>query len=179
MSGPWGTIGFSPFRHAGEAQAYASYTIFAFIVTKLPYSAHFCALITETQIGHWRYHPQRQVYKDPAALETHKRALGSGRLTYLNTNCPLEKLTPLEGPVCALPSSLHGLKVHLPLEGGILPDLEHLTNLRGLSIINTGDAPMHLDRLLDPFLEMAHLTALVLCGNPEKLRASMAGRQVP
>lgn len=109
-----------------------------------------------------------EVYEDPAAQHIIKRVLGNGRLAYLNTNCPLEKLTPLEGAACALPNSLHSLKVHHPLEGGIPPVLEQLTNLRGLSIINTGDGPMHLDRPLDPFLEMAHLTALVLCGDPQK-----------
>ncbi len=96
------------------------------------------------------------------------RILKRLKLQYLTTDCPLEKLTPLRGPDCALPISLRALELHLPLEKGLPAVLERLTNLRELTVHNTGEMPMHLDRPLNPFLDMAGLESLTFCGqSPE------------
>ncbi len=105
-----------------------------------------------------------QSYDSPVASEVVRQVLRDGRLKTLETNCPLEQLTPLTEPVSALPTGLHLLDVHLPLGRGIPPVLEQLSNLRGLILINTEKGAMHLTRSLDPFLDMKHLECLVLRG---------------
>ncbi len=109
-------------------------------------------------------------YKAPGALEVFERAFSNGRLRHFGTDCPLEKLTPLEGQDCALPKSLHSLRLLLPLQTGLPVMLEQLTNLRELTVINTGEGLMHLDRPLDPFLDMVHFERLEFCsgGMPKK-----------
>lgn len=104
-------------------------------------------------------------YEDPADLEFIRQLFRGGRLEILRTDCPLEKLmAPLGGAVCPLSISLQSLTLDLPLERGIPVVLEQLTNLRSLVAIDTGAGPVHLDRPLDPFLDMTHLRALVLGG---------------
>ena len=101
------------------------------------------------------------LYDNPTTLELFRQVFRHGRLATLRTNCPLEKLAPLEGPGCPLPSSLQSLALDVPLGRGIPVFLEQLTNLRSLVAVHTGVGPMHLDRPLDPFLDMAHLRALI------------------
>ena len=105
-----------------------------------------------------------EAHEAPGALQVYKRAFGSGRLRELETNCPLEKLTPLERHQCALPNSLQVLELHLPLGRGLPVVLEQLTNLKMLEAINTEEGLMHLDRPLDPFLDMVHLERLAFSG---------------
>ena len=113
-----------------------------------------------------------QSYESSVASQVIKQVLRKGRLTTLETNCPLEQLTPLTGPQFALPTSLQLLHLHLPLERGIPLVLEQLTNLRGLDLEDTKKGPMHLTRSLDPFLDMKHLDWLSFEGKriagPEK-----------
>ena len=106
-----------------------------------------------------------EAYKAPGALEVFERAFRNGRLRHLSTDCPLEKLTPRGGHDCALPKSLHSLKLRLPLQTGLPVVLEQLANLRGLTVINSRKNLMHLDRPLDPFLDMVHLVRLEFCSS--------------
>ena len=101
-----------------------------------------------------------ETYRDPGALAAIKGVLRHCRLQILFTDCPLEKLTPLQGSQCALPFTLKNLQLHLPLEKGLPMVLEQLTRLKTLEITDTGEERMHLDRPLDPFLDMAKLTLL-------------------
>ena len=103
-------------------------------------------------------------YDSPVAPQVIKQVLRKGRLTILDTNCPLEQLTPLTGPQSTLPMSLQILNLHLPLERGIPPVLEQLSNLRGLTLIDTKQGPMHLTRNLDPFLDIKYLECLAFMG---------------
>lgn len=86
--------------------------------------------------------------------------------------CPLEKLTALESLHCALPNSLRCLTLHLPLMRGIPAVLVRLTNLLEFNVIHTGEGLMHLDRPLDPFLDMMHLKLLTF----SKFSQGLAGR---
>ena len=101
------------------------------------------------------------IYQDSEALEIVKRAFRNGSLRHFKTDYPLEKLTPLHGPGCALPISLRVLELHLPLEKGLPKVLEQLTNLRKLTLHHIGEGPMHLDRSLDPFLNMTGFKTLI------------------
>ena len=107
-----------------------------------------------------------EAYKSSVASQIIKQVLREGKLTALVTTCPLEQLTPLTRPQCALPTSLQRLKLYLPLERGIPVVLEQLTNLRCLTLIDTKQGPMHLDRSLDPFLNMKDLGCLRFLGYP-------------
>ena len=109
-------------------------------------------------------------YAAPGALEAFECAFSNGRLRHLGTDCPLEKLMPPGRQDCALPKSLQSLKLHLPLQTGLPMVLEQLTNLRELTVINTWEGLMHLDRPLDPFLDMVHFERLEFCsgGVPKK-----------
>ncbi len=104
------------------------------------------------------------IYQDSEALEVVKQVFRNGRLLSLTTDYPLEKLTPLQGSECALPISLRVLELHLPLERGVPVILERLTNLRKLTVYHIGEGPMHLDRPLDPFLNMAGFKRLIFSG---------------
>ena len=106
-------------------------------------------------------------YDSPVASQVIKQVLREGKLTTFMTNCPLEQLTSLTGPQCALPISLQVLGLHLPLDKGIPVVLEQLTNLRSLNVIDTEWGTMHLNRCLDPpFLNMKHLGCLSCMGKP-------------
>ena len=105
-----------------------------------------------------------QTHENPADLGVFKQVFRICRLTSLRTGCPLEKLTPLDGPQCALPNSLQSLTLYLPLERGIPVVLEQLTHLRTFVVHHTSEALKHLDRPLDPFLDMPHLEILSLEG---------------
>ena len=117
-----------------------------------------------------------QAYDSPVASEVIKQVLREGKLTILGTDCPLEQLTPLTGPQCALPTSLEILELHLPLEKGIPVVLEQLTNLVGLTLENTSKGPMHLTRSLDPFLDMKDLGCLAFMGKPAKTEHALQTR---
>ena len=112
-----------------------------------------------------------EVYEEPAMPAAIKQAISFGKLTELQTNCPLEKLIPLKGPQCALPSSLQYLLLWVPLEKGIPVILEQLTNLRKFSAYHSGKGPLHLNRPLDPFLDMPHFEYLELVGGVENWQA--------
>ncbi|CAL5224603.1 g7314 [Coccomyxa viridis] len=60
------------------------------------------------------------------------------------------------------------LKLHLPLEKGLPLVLEQLTGLKTLEITDTGEGRMHLDRPLDPFLDMVLLRLLTFSGKAAK-----------
>ena len=108
---------------------------------------------------------ESEAFEDPEAVKVLKRWLRNSMLTSFCAACPLEKLVPLGGPHCELPNSLQYLWVHVPLNKGIPVVLEQLTNLRSLSIMSTTrEGLMHLDRPLDPFLDMVHLEVLNLQG---------------
>ena len=101
-----------------------------------------------------------EAYEAPGAVQVYKRAFGSGMLRKFETDCPLVKLTPLGRYRCALPDCLQVLKLHLPLGEGLPIVLEGLPNLRVLEATNTEGGLLHLDRPLDPFLDMVHLEEL-------------------
>ena len=101
------------------------------------------------------------LYDNPRTVDCFKQVFRHGRLTTRRTNCPLELLGPLAGPECPLPSSIQSLALDIPLHRGIPVFLEQLTNLRSLVAVNTGEGPVHLDRPLNPFLDMAHVRTLV------------------
>lgn len=89
----------------------------------------------------------------------------SGNLTSLRTDSqldvPLLRRLPWRGLLC----SLHRLTLQIPLMNGLPLVLEQLSSLKHLAIHNSGSTTMHLDRPLDPFLEMASLTTLTLLGD--------------
>ena len=115
-------------------------------------------------------------YELPEASEAIKQVLREGRLTTLATDCPLEQLTPMQGSQCALLMSLQFLTLDLPLDRGVPVVLEQLTNLRGLTMRDTKRGPMHLDRSLDPFLDMQHLAGLMFMGKPAKIKHALQTR---
>ena len=118
-----------------------------------------------------------EIYDDPGVVELIKRPFGNGKLDILSVGCPLEKLTPLEGPQCALPNSLISLTLHLPLTRGLPVVLEQLTNLKSFTAINSEEGPMHLDRPLDAFLDMPRLEHLTFSQAPG--RAGYVDRWTP
>ena len=101
-----------------------------------------------------------EIYNDPGVVGIIKRPFTNGKLRDLSVGCPLEKLTPLGGPQCALSNSLRSLTLHLPLTRGLPVALEQLTNLFIFNAVNSEEGPMHLDRPLDPFLDMPQLERL-------------------
>ena len=109
-----------------------------------------------------------ETYEEPSVLEVIKGEFKKGRLQGFATDCPLENLTPLRGPQCALPFSLMYLKLHLPLEKGLPLVLEQLTGLKTLEITDAGEGRMHLDRPLDPFLDIVLLRLLTFSGKAAK-----------
>ena len=62
----------------------------------------------------------------------------------------------------AVPHSLQEVTLYMPLDRGIPKILEQLPNLITLSLWHRGPNLMHLDRPVDPFLDMSQLTKLVL-----------------
>ena len=115
-------------------------------------------------------------YESPVASEGMKQVLRESKLTSLITDCPVEQLTPMQGSRCALPMSLQYLVLDLPLDRGIPLVLEQLTNLRVLAMTDTKQGPMHLDRSLDPFLDMKHLGSLAFMGKPAKSEHALQTR---
>ena len=105
-----------------------------------------------------------ETYEDPCALEVIERVLRNGRLQTLSTDCPPVKLVLIEGLQCLLPFSLRKLELHICLKGGIPVVLEQLQKLQKLQFVDTGEGHLHLDRPLDPFLDMADLVLLTFSG---------------
>ena len=62
----------------------------------------------------------------------------------------------------AVPQTLQEVSLGLPLDKGIPRILEQLPNLMSLSLTHSGQCRMHLDRPLDPFLDMPRLETLEL-----------------
>ena len=62
----------------------------------------------------------------------------------------------------AVPQTLQEIVLSLPLDEGIPKILEQLLNLTRLSLKHSGTGRMHLDRPLDPFLDMPKLERLEL-----------------
>ena len=62
----------------------------------------------------------------------------------------------------AIPRTLQEVSLSLPLDEGIPRILEQLPNLMSLSLKHTRQCRMHLDRPLDPFLDMPKLMTLEL-----------------
>ena len=90
----------------------------------------------------------------------------SSSLTRLTTDCDIEKLFPIKAPWSGLPSKLQQLEVHTSLKHGIPMVLEQLTSLRVLSIRSVPfKSLMHLDRPLDPFLDLPSIESLHIRGD--------------
>ena len=62
----------------------------------------------------------------------------------------------------AVPQTLQEVYIGLPLDEGIPRILEQLPNLISLLLKHSGQCRMHLDRPLDPFLDMPRLEKLEL-----------------
>lgn len=90
----------------------------------------------------------------------------SSNLTKLTTDCDVENLFSTKAPWSGLPSNLQQLEVHTSLKHGIPMVLEQLTSLRGLSIRSVPfKSLMHLDRPLDPFLDLPSIESLHFRGD--------------
>ena len=62
----------------------------------------------------------------------------------------------------AIPRTLQEVSLSLPLDEGIPRILEQLPNLTSLALKHSGQCRMHLDRPLDPFIDMPRLEKLEL-----------------
>jgi len=94
--------------------------------------------------------------------ELFKDAYIANHLQTLYTDHPWEALLPTRAPWQGLPCNLRNVCLRLPLDRGIPFVLEQLTRLERLNLFHAGDGPMHLDRPLDPFLNMRGLIFFTL-----------------
>lgn len=94
--------------------------------------------------------------------ELFKDAYNANHLQTLYTDHPWEALLPTRAPWQGLPCNLRNVCLRLPLDRGIPFVLEQLSRLERLNLVHAGDGPMHLDRPLDPFLNMRGLIFLTL-----------------
>ena len=90
----------------------------------------------------------------------------SSNLTRLTTDCDVGKLLSSKAPWPGLFSNLQQLEVRMSLQHGIPVVLEQLTSLRG-RIFHTvsRSSLMHLDRPLDPFLDLPSFESLHFYGD--------------
>lgn len=79
----------------------------------------------------------------------------------------MEELFPTVGPWLGLPCRLQALVLYMSLDRGLPTALEQFTQLEQILIVSreTISKPMHLDRPLCPFLDMANLKRLEFSGN--------------
>ena len=75
----------------------------------------------------------------------------------------------------AIPETLQFVTLDIPLDEGIPPILEQLVSLRALSLTHNRNSRMHLDRPLDPFLDMPMLRQLQLHSDWQSTRAAGTG----
>ena len=113
-------------------------------------------------------------YEEFADPETVKELCLNGSLTSLTIDCEagletdFDGLLPLYGAFGldalwqAVPQTLQDVSLELPLHEGIPKILEQLPILRTLSLRHNRKRLMHLDRPLDPFLDMPTLEFLEL-----------------
>jgi len=95
-----------------------------------------------------------------ADLEATKEHCFTDKLLMFETDYSLYDLFPTEEAWTSLPQNLQYLSVACDMYRGLPRELEQLTNLKELIISRQGADGMHLDRPLDPFLEMPSLQKL-------------------
>lgn len=93
-----------------------------------------------------------------------RRLCLNGRLEDLNVECGLEGLFPTAAPWADMPQSLQHLTLYFSLENGIPEALEHLLNLKDLTIYHEGSGCMDMTRPLDPFIDLLSLRTLKFMG---------------
>lgn len=107
-----------------------------------------------------------------ADLQAIKEHCFSDKLLKFETDFSLHRLFPSEEAWTSLPQNLQYLKVACYMFTELPRELEQLTNLKELIISREGEDGMHLNRPLDPFLEMHRLQKLEFTGT----RSSGGGR---
>lgn len=118
----------------------------------VPTNAFYCA----TEIG--------QGFTDPEVV---KEVCLNGKLRRLEMEDISFHAGAFSGAALwrAIPHTLEDVHLELSLENGIPRILEQLLNLTALCLEHAGHSCMHLDRPLDPFLDMPRLETLKLLSN--------------
>ena len=100
---------------------------------------------------------------DPAVVQ---ELCLNGKLRHLSINAAASKAFSVGASWQAVPHHLEDVTLELPLDNGIPRILEQLPRLTALRLRHSGPQPAHLDRPLNPFLEMPRLEKLklVCCG---------------
>ena len=104
----------------------------------------------------------------PGKATAIRKAYNPSKLRSLTADDEWLPLLPFQAPWQDLPYNLVDLSLMLPLSDGIPLVFEQLGNLEGLEFWHVGEEQMHLNRSLDPFLDMPRLVYLGLYGDQDK-----------
>lgn len=95
-----------------------------------------------------------------AAPEIIQQLCPNAEMLTIYIECPMERLFPARAPWHGLPRILQLVSLISSMEKGIPMALEQLPILNSLDISHNGEGRMHLDRPLDPFVDMESLEML-------------------
>ena len=125
-------------------------------------SVPFEQMIPEQGLKHLSALVLRDCPGSPGAVQG---AYVASKLVSLELDHPWAPLLPSQPPWKDLPCNLKFMQLWHPLDDGLPLVLEQLSHLQILRVTHVGTGPMRLTRSLDPFLDMANLRHLYLCGN--------------